>query len=64
MPYPERMFHPWVGLRIFNDEDNKHADNWGVEAIPGEDPNRRGEGHQWLKNRNGVYNLRTLILVR
>jgi len=38
------------------------ADNWGVEAIPGEDPNRRGEGHQWLMNRNGVYNLENLDL--
>lgn len=38
------------------------ADNWGVEAIPGEDPNRIGEGHQWLMNRNGVYNLENLDL--
>ena len=38
------------------------ADNWGMEAIPGEDPERRGEGHQWLMNRNGIYNLENLDL--
>lgn len=38
------------------------ADNWGVEAIPGENPERRGEGHQWLMNRNGVYNFENLDL--
>lgn len=40
------------------------ADNWGVEAMPGEDPERRGEGHQWLLNRSGVYNLENLDLSR
>ncbi len=38
------------------------GDNYGTEAIPGEDPNRRGEGHQWLMNRSGVYNLENLDL--
>jgi kynurenine formamidase len=38
------------------------ADNWGTEAIPGEDPERRGAGHQWLMNRSGVYNLENLDL--
>lgn len=38
------------------------ADNFGTEALPGEDSNRRGEGHQWLMNRNGVYNLENLDL--
>ncbi len=38
------------------------ADNFGTEALPGENPNRRGEGHQWLMNRNGVYNLENLDL--
>ncbi len=38
------------------------GDNWGTEAIPGEDPNRLGEGHQWLMNRNGIYNLENLDL--
>jgi len=38
------------------------ADNFGTEAIPGEDPEMRGAGHQWLMNRNGVYNLENLDL--
>ncbi len=38
------------------------GDNWGMEAIPGEDPDRRGEGQQWLMNRSGVYNLENLDL--
>lgn len=38
------------------------ADNFGTEALPGENPNRRGEGHQWLMNRNGIYNLENLDL--
>ena len=38
------------------------ADNWGTEAIPGEDPEMRGAGHQWLMNRSGVYNLENLDL--
>jgi kynurenine formamidase len=38
------------------------ADTWSVEAIPGEDPERIGEGHQWLMNRNGIYNLENLDL--
>ncbi len=38
------------------------ADTPSVEAVPGEDPNRPFEGHQWLMNRNGVYNLENLDL--
>ncbi|MEE8263622.1 MAG: cyclase family protein [Gammaproteobacteria bacterium] len=38
------------------------ADNWGMEAIPGEDSERIGEGHQWLMNRSGIYNLENLDL--
>jgi kynurenine formamidase len=38
------------------------ADNFGTEAIPGEVPEMRGAGHQWLMNRSGVYNLENLDL--
>ncbi len=38
------------------------ADTPSVEAVPGEDPNRPFEGHQWLMNRNGIYNLENLDL--
>ncbi len=38
------------------------ADNWAVEAVPGENPDRPFEGHQWLMNRNGVYNIENLDL--
>ena len=38
------------------------ADNWGVEAVPGEDPDRYGQGHVWLLNRNGIYILENLEL--
>jgi kynurenine formamidase len=38
------------------------ADTPSVEAVPGEDPDRPFEGHQWLMNRNGVYNLENLDL--
>jgi kynurenine formamidase len=38
------------------------ADTNSVEAVPGEDPNRPFEGHQWLMNRNGVYNIENLYL--
>lgn len=38
------------------------ADNFSVEAVPGENPNRSAEGHQWLVNRNGIYNLENLDL--
>lgn len=38
------------------------ADNWGMEAVPGEDKDRPFEGHQWLMNRNGIYNLENLNL--
>ena len=31
------------------------ADNWAVEAQPGEDPERFAEGHQQLLTRNGIY---------
>jgi hypothetical protein len=38
------------------------ADNWSMEAVPGENPERRGEGHQWLMNRSGICNLENLDL--
>lgn len=37
------------------------ADNYAVEAVPGENPERPLEGHQWLLNR-GIYNLENLDL--
>jgi kynurenine formamidase len=38
------------------------ADTGNVEAVPGENPNRAFEGHQWLMNRNGIYNFENLDL--
>lgn len=38
------------------------ADTSNVEAVPGEDPNRPFEGHQWLLNRSGIYNFENLDL--
>lgn len=38
------------------------ADNFSMEAVPGENPSRGGEGHQWLVNRHGIYNLENLDL--
>ena len=38
------------------------ADNWSMEANPGENPNRAAEGHQWLVNRHGIYNFENLDL--
>jgi kynurenine formamidase len=38
------------------------ADNFAMEAVPGEDPERGIEGHQWLVNRHGIYNLENLDL--
>jgi kynurenine formamidase len=37
------------------------ADNFAMEAIPGENPERSIEGHQWLLSR-GIYNLEDLDL--
>jgi kynurenine formamidase len=37
------------------------ADNFAMEAIPGENPGRAIEGHQWLLSR-GIYNLENLDL--
>jgi kynurenine formamidase len=37
------------------------ADNFAMEAIPGENPQRAIEGHQWLLSR-GIYNLENLDL--
>jgi len=37
------------------------ADNFAMEAIPGENPERAIEGHQWLLSR-GIYNLENLDL--
>ena len=39
------------------------ADNFAMEAVPGEDPNRPIEGHQWLLQR-GIYNIENLDLSR
>lgn len=38
------------------------ADSWAVEAVPGEDPDRPFEGHQWLICRNGIHILENLDL--
>lgn len=37
------------------------ADNYAMEAVPGENPERAIEGHQWLLSR-GIYNLENLDL--
>ena len=37
-------------------------DNWSGEVVPGEDPDRPFEVHQWLIARNGIYNLEALNL--
>jgi kynurenine formamidase len=37
------------------------ADNFAMEAMPGEDPDRPIEGHQWLLSR-GIYNIENLDL--
>ena len=38
------------------------GDTSNVEAVPGENPERAFEGHQWLMNRNGVHNFENLDL--
>jgi kynurenine formamidase len=38
------------------------SDNWAVEVVPHEDPNRPFEVHQWLLVRNGTYLLENLDL--
>ena len=38
------------------------ADTSGTEAVPGENPDRPFEGHQWLLNRHGIYNIENLDL--
>jgi len=38
------------------------GDTPSVEAVPGENPERPFEGHQWLMNRHGIYNLENLDL--
>ncbi len=38
------------------------ADNFAMEAVPGENPNRPIEGHQWLLTRHGIYNVENLDL--
>jgi kynurenine formamidase len=40
------------------------ADNFAMEAVPGENPAAMAEGHQWLMNRNGIYNIENLDLGR
>lgn len=38
------------------------ADTWAIEAVPGEDPERPFEVHQWTLPRNGIYHLENLRL--
>jgi kynurenine formamidase len=38
------------------------ADNWAIEVVPAEDPDRPFEVHQWDLTRNGVYHLENLDL--
>ena len=38
------------------------ADNWGIECVPSEDPERPFEVHQWNLPRNGIYHLENLRL--
>ncbi|MDA2938690.1 cyclase family protein [Acidobacteria bacterium AH-259-A15] len=38
------------------------GDTWSVEAVPGDNPNRPFEVHQWLILKNGIYNLENLNL--
>jgi kynurenine formamidase len=38
------------------------ADNWAVEAVPGEDKERPFQVHQWLLTRHGIYILENLDL--
>ena len=38
------------------------ADNWGIEVVPHENPNRPFEVHQWMLVRHGIYNLENLTL--
>jgi kynurenine formamidase len=38
------------------------CDNWAVEAVPPENPQRPFEAHQWLLVRNGIYLLENLDL--
>jgi len=38
------------------------SDTSGTEAVPGENPDRPFEGHQWLLNRHGIYNIENLDL--
>ncbi|HEY7671097.1 MAG TPA: cyclase family protein [Gammaproteobacteria bacterium] len=40
------------------------ADNFAMEAVPGENPQNGIEGHQWLMNLHGIYNLENLDLSR
>ena len=36
------------------------ADNWAMEAVPGENPADGIQGHQWLMNFHGIYNFENL----
>lgn len=38
------------------------SDNWAIEVVPHEDPNRPFEVHQWTLTKNGVYHLENLDL--
>ena len=40
------------------------ADTGSVEAVPGENPDKPFEAHQWLLMRNGIYNFENLDLAR
>jgi kynurenine formamidase len=38
------------------------SDNWAIEVVPAQDPDRPFEVHQWLLTRNGIYLLENLDL--
>ncbi len=38
------------------------ADNWAIEVVPHENPDRPFEVHQWMLVRHGIYNLENLTL--
>ena len=40
------------------------SDNWAIEVVPHEDPDRPFEVHQWTLTKNGIYHLENLDLER
>ena len=38
------------------------ADNWAIEVVPHEDPQRPFEVHQWTLTRNGIYHIENINL--